>query len=107
MNAAGAFVRLLDRGRQLFGTVHAAVAELAFDVAVPAVGKDVVTGEIHDGITAVDFVLPVAGCRWIARNDSKRPHLTPAPNGVGVARKDDGFMTVIEKCIRQAKADQP
>src|SRR5262249_43254218 len=57
----GAIARLLDRRRKLLRAMDAAVTQLALDLGVPAVGENIVTGEVDDGIATVDFVLPGSG----------------------------------------------
>src|SRR5262245_6530360 len=102
---AGAIARLLDRRRKLLRAMDAAVTQLALDVGVPAVGENVVTGEIDDGVATVDFVLPGPGCGRITRDDPKGPHFASSANRIGVARENDRFVAFIKKGTCQAQPD--
>ena len=88
---------LLDRGDQLLGAVDPAVANLALDLRVPAVGEDVVAGQVDDRVAAVDLLLPAARRRRIARDDLVRPHRAVAADLVGIPRQDDRLMAVIQQ----------
>ncbi len=99
-------LRLGDGRHEVLGRVDAAVADRPLHGGIPAVGEDVVPGQVDDRVAALEADLPAAGLRRVARDDLEEAHRVLAADGVGAARQDDRLVAALDQPPDQVPADQ-